>query len=84
MKKSYKEGDTPKGYTYSICLNQQVDEWTREVWEERKRLLGGRASPPFFYKGSAVMIQPKDKQIIYGNISHLVREDITEQHLINH
>ena len=82
--RTYKNGATPNGNTYSIRLNKTVDKWADEARVLGDRLLGNGASPQYFYTPSIIMAKIGQSQLIYGDIIKHVREDISKRKLIQH
>ena len=80
----YKNGAKPQGDAYSICLNSQVYIWVGETREKGNLCLNGGPSPQYLYKESSVMVQLRNSQMIYGNISSWVREEIYSRKLIKY
>ena len=82
--RTYKNGATPNGDIYSIRLNKIVDKWADEARILGDRLLGTGASPQYFYKPSIIMAKIGQSQLIYGDITKHIREDISKRKLIQH
>jgi hypothetical protein len=82
--RKYAYGATPKGDECSIRLNQKVDKWAEEARVLGERLLGNEASPQYFYKPSTIMAKLGQSQLLYGDITKYIREDISKRNLRQH
>ena len=82
--RTLKKGVLPNGDEYSIRLNEQADEWAGDIREEYTQYDDWCSPTQFFFKDSVVTIQHRGCEIIYGNIAHLLRENISEYKLLQH
>lgn len=78
----YKDGQTPAGDEFSIRLNIIVDVWASTARKVGQIGVESVRSPQFFYDERQIMVKTTSQRFIYGNITGIFIDKISQVGLI--